>query len=810
MSLFQDLRFAARILLKDRWFTFAAATALALGIGANAMVFTIVNAVLLRGIPFSDADRIMSVWTENQPLHVERNGVSWEDFQDYRDQSHSFSNLVAYLDANVNVSDDDSAAERSLGTYISWNFFRMIGVQPVLGRDFRQDDDVKGATPVVMLGYGLWQKRYGGDRSIIGKNIRVNTRVATVIGVMPQGLQFPDNVDLWIPFVVLPPGSFTGRSGRAFAVLGRLSPGAAVEQARSEMRTIGSRLEAEYPTTNKDWKPNLRSYNDDSTQGPIRTLFLAMFGAVGFVLLIACANVANLQLARSIGRTREVTVRSALGATRWRIIRQLLVESILLAFVGGIGGFALAVAGVRWFDRQTTNVGKPYYMTFDFDPKVFVYVAAICLVAGIVAGLAPSLHVSKTDLNEVLKESGRSGMGGSHAGRWTATFVVSELILTLVLLSGAGFMMRSFLASYTMNIGVDANHLLMLRLYLPLTKYPLAPVRADLFQQFEDRVAAIPGVQASAIATAPPLQGGQLMPMALDGRVPPPGETQPRVLVVGVGDAYFDAAHIPIRIGRAFRRDDGLPGKAAVIVNERWVTVHSPKADPLGRQIMIRGLNDGKDPEWASVVGVVPEVRQQNFRMSAPDPIVYVPLRVNPQRTSAFLVRTSADTAQITSALRAELRKVEPDIPVYGVMTMEELVAQQRWQYVAFGSMFGLFAAIALALSAVGLYSVTAYSVVQRTQEMGVRMALGAQPKGIIWLVLKRALVQIAVGLPFGIAGAFGVGVVLQSLLVGTSPHDPVTLIAITIVLIVVAVAAAAVPARRAARLDPMIALRYE
>jgi len=805
MSLFQDVRFATRILLKDRWFTFAAGIALALGIGVNAMVFTIVNAVLLRGLPFHEPDRIMVLWTENQPAHIQRNGVSFEDFEDWRDQSHCFAELIAQNDANVNVSDDDQAAERSLGTYISWNLFRMLGVQPILGRDFRADDDVKGATPVVILGYGLWQKRYGGDPHIVGKTIRVNTRVVTIVGVMPQGLQFPDNVDLWIPFVVLPPASFTGRAGRAFNVMGRLAPGVTVEQARAELRTIGDRLEHDYATTNKGWRPNLRSFDEDVMQGPLRTVFLSMLGAVGFVLLIACANVANLQLARSVGRTREVSVRSALGATRWRIVRQLLVESVLLAVIGAGGGFVLAVAGVRWFDRATADVGKPYWMTFTFDPIVFIYIGAICLAAGILAGLAPSLHVSKTDLNEVLKETGRSGMGGARAGRWTATFVVSELVLTLVLLSGAGFMVRSFLSSYTMNIGIDTSHLLTMRLYLPLTRYPQPGPRSDLYQRFEDRIAGIPGIQASAIATSAPLNGGAMRRIALDGRMPAENEHAPTALVVAVGDRYFDTVHVPVRRGRVFRRDDGLPGKGAAIVNERWVAVHSPNADPVGRQIRLIG-----DPEWTSIVGVVPDIRQQGFRTSLPDPIVYVPLRYQPDRTTVIFVKSQSDTAQITAAIRAELRNAEPDIPVYSVMTMDALVDQARWQYVVFGSMFALFAGIALALSAVGLYSVTAYSVVQRTQEVGVRMALGAQPGAIVWLILRRALVQLAIGLPVGIAGSFGVGILLQSVLVGIGPRDPTTLAAITLVLVTVAVAAASWPARRAARVDPVTALRYE
>jgi putative ABC transport system permease protein len=802
MSLWQDLRFAVRMLVKDRWFTLAAATALALGIGANATVFTLVNAVLLRGLPFDKPEQIMALQTRT--VRGQQAGVSFEDFKDWRDRAKSFSHLTAMLDTSVNVSDNDNVPERYVGDYISWNLFRMIGQTPILGRDFLESDDQPGAQPVTILGYSVWQGRYGGRPDVLGRTIRVNSRRVIIVGVMARGMHFPNNDDLWIPLVVLPPGSFTGRAGRQFDVIGRLGAGVSIERARSEMTQIGADLERDYPTTNKDWRPFVQSFNERTSGGPIRTIFLALMGAVGFVLLIACANVANLLLARSVNRVREIAIRSALGAGRWRIVRQLLVESVLLAFLSGGAGFVLAVAGVRWFDRATVGVGKPYFMTFTFDPIVFVFVGLICLATGILFGLAPALHVSKTNVNDVLKDNGRGGTGGAGTRRWTGALVVLEIALTIVLLSGAGFMMRSFLSLYQMDTGFTTSNLLAMDLYLPLTKYPQPAPRDVIFQQFADRLATIPTIQASALTNNAPFSGAPSSRFGIDGQTPT-DEAAKRVSIVAVGDGYFDALGMPMRRGRSFRRDDGLPGKGAAVVNEKFAAMHSPGADPVGRQIK---LVDVPTPEWITIVGVVPNVRQNNSRLPDPDAVVYVPLRSNPQRTPTLFIRTASTASTVLPQIRDALRLVEPDLPLFNVQTMDARLAQSRWQFIVFGSMFAVFAAIALALSALGLFSVTTYSVTQRTQEIGVRMALGAQPRGILWLVLRRALIQLAIGLPIGLAGAFGVGKILESVLVQTGPKDVVTLAAIVAILIVVAVSACLWPARRAAAIHPVIALR--
>jgi predicted permease len=805
MNLWQDVRFAFRLLAKQRLFTVAAAIALALGIGANATVFTLVNAVLLRGLPFDEPDSIVAIYTEN--ARGGRGGASYEDFEDWRDSAKSFTHLVATLGSTVNVSDDIGVPERYAGSYVSWDFFRLLRVQPVLGRDFQQTDDQPGADPVVMIGHTLWRSRYGGDPQVLGRVIKVNSRSVTVVGVMPEGLEFPNNVDLWIPRIVLPPESFPGRGDRGFNVLGRLAPRVSLEQARAEMATIGERLAAEHPATNQGFRPGIITVNEQVNGGPIELLFLALQGAVAFVLLIACANVANLLLARSVTRSREIAVRVSLGATRWRIVRQLLVESLLLSCAGGAIGFLLALVGVRWFDLATQDVGKPYWMVFTIDPIVFAFVAAICVLTALLFGLAPALHVSKTDVNGVLKEGGRSGGGGLRARRWTGALVIAEVVLTIVLLAGAGFMMRSFFTLYRMDTGILTENLGTMRMYLPLTKYPQPGPRAELYQRFDDRLAATPSLRDSALTTSMPLSGGMGRGIALDGRMPAEGEQAPTVTVVAVSDRYFQTIGVRPLHGRGFDRRDGLPGSGAAIVNERFAAIHSSGQNPLGRQVRFVG---GPEGEWLPIVGVVANVRQRSVTEEEPDPVVYVPLRSMPERTAMLLVRSPSELAMVASLAREELRVVEPDIPLFQVQTMDQVLAARRWPFVVFGSMFAVFAGIALILSAVGLYAVTAYSVTQRTQEIGVRMALGAQPREIRWLVLRRAMGQLAIGLPIGIAGAYGVGRVLQSVLVRVAPGDPLTLVGIVTLLVVVAVAACLWPARRAARLDPVVALHVE
>jgi putative ABC transport system permease protein len=813
MSLWHDLRYAVRLLIKNRWFTIVAATALALGIGVNTAVFTFVNAVLIRGLPFDDPDRIIALGTtdiRNRPF-----GVSRLDFEDWRDSSKSFSALALMLGTSINVSDEGRAPEQYQGVYQSSNLFQLIGVKPLLGRDFSAEDDKPGAPPVAIIGGGIFKNRYGSDPSVIGRTIKENSIAVTVIGVMPPDVKFPFNTDIWLPTSVLPAEARNTKRGvRNYQAIGRLAPGVTLEQARAELQTIGTRLAQQYPDSNKDFKPQLVKFNDRVTGPQITLIFLSLMGAVGFVLLIACANVANLLLSRAAHRSREIAVRVSLGAGRWRIIRQLLVESVLLSLLSGAIGLGLSLVGIRLFDAATADVGKPYWMTFTLDPIVFLFLLAICVGTGVLFGLAPAMHVSKTDVHEVLKEGGgRSGSGGMRARRWTGALIVVEIVLTLVLLAGAGFMMRSFLTLYTMEIGVDTSRLLTMQLALPLAKYPRPEPRTALYQQLEQRLRQVSAIQSAGITTNVPTFGGFLRQLSVDGRPAPAGEKLPDVTMVSVSPGYFDTLGVKLQRGRGFTDADGTPGHEAAIVNQRFVTMHFGGEDPLGRRIRLTDSSpqiQQPPPVDATIVGIAPTVRQRSFQDPDPDPVIYLPYRADPQRFVSLLVRGSGDPARITALVREEMRAIEPDIPLFRIQTMDQMLAQQRWPFRTFGSMFALFAVIALVLSAVGLYAVTAYSVTQRTAEIGVRMALGAQPKQVMWLVMRRSLIQLAIGVPLGIAGAFGVGILLKSLLVQTSSRDPLTIGVIALLMILVSLAACFWPARRATRLDPVSALRYE
>ena len=510
-----NLKYAFRMLIKDPWFTSVAVLALGLGIGVNSTVFTFVNAVLLRGLPFANADQIVHINSRNT---AEGNdlGVSYSDYQDWRAQTRSFASLAGYQPMTMNISDSGHPPERASGVRVTANAFGVIGERPVRGRDFRDGEDHKSAEPVVLLGHGLWKTRYGSDPTIIGRSIKINEVPTTVIGVMAEGMKFPNNADLWVPLA--PDAEMERRDVRRMNLFGRLGPGVRIKQAQTELTSIAKALEQQYPDTNKAIDARVMTFNDRFNGGPIRAVFLALMGAVGFVLLIACANVANLLLSRSARRSREIAVRVALGASRGRVIRQLLVESTLLACLGGVLGLLLSLVGIRLFDMAVADVGKPYWIRFTMDATVFGFLVAVCLATGLIFGIVPALQVSKTNLNEILKEGGRGNAGGRRA-RWLASsMVVAELALTIVLLAGAGLMIRSFLKMYSMDLGVDTSRMLTMRLQLADKKYPTPEQRRLFYDALLPRLSAVPGVAAASITSAPPSAGAGSRQLEIEGR----------------------------------------------------------------------------------------------------------------------------------------------------------------------------------------------------------------------------------------------------------------------------------------------------
>jgi predicted permease len=810
MSILEDIRFAARLLVKGRWMTVVAVVALALGIAANSAVFTFVNAVIIRGVPFPDAERVVAIGT--QDARNRQMGVSYYDFLDWREAARSYSDIALMAQPTFNVSEPGTAPERYNGAYVSGNTFRLIGEQALLGRAFIPEDDVDGAPPVVVLGYSIWQSRYAGDPAVLGKTIKINDLLATVVGVMRQDMMFPPNTDLWLPFSTATLNRGQSRQARNYQVIARLADGVTIPQARSELATIMARLARDYPQTNQGIEPIVMTYNERANGPQIRLVFWSLMGAVGFVLLIACSNVANLLLARSAERAKEVGLRLSLGATRGRVIRQLLVESIMLSLIGGLVGTPLAYAGIRIFDAMTQDVGKPYFMVFSIDPIVLLFFVAICFVTGVVFGFAPALHVSRTSLNEVLKEGGRSGSTGIRARRWTNGLLVVQVALTLVLLAGAGFMMRSFFVLYRRDLGFETPRLLTMQVNLTDRKYPTSEQRNDFARRLRERLQGIGALNAVTTASNFPLMGGWLLELTIDGRTDP-NARRPMVSMLGVDGTYFDTVGIRILRGRGFNTSDETPGRGGVIVNQWFADTHFKGEDPIGRQISLKEeVADGIDLRSQTIVGVSTTVRQREVQNIDPDPVVYVPYFMGPNmgRTIAVIVRTSGETAAVVPLIRQAVLSLDGDIPVFNVRTMDELMARGRWQYQVFGGMFAVFAVIALLLAAVGLYAVMAYSVTQRTQEIGVRMVLGAPPGDVVWLFLRRALVLVAVGLLIGMSGAFGVNRLLQSILVQSSGRDLPVLVFIALLMIAVSVAACVWPARRATRLNPVAALRYE
>ncbi len=793
-DLARDVRFGARLLMKDRGFTLGAVVVLALGIAATNTVFTLVNGVLLRDLPFDDPDGV-----------VEMGRISYPDWQDWQVRQRTFHGIGGSAERGASLSDEDRPAERFVMAFVSANTFALLGRRPTLGRDFREDDESPGAAPVVILGHDVWRTRYERRPDIVGRIVRVNGIPSVVIGVMPEGFEFPLNAKLWQPLTQLPPEARDDRGALSVDAFGRVRAGVRREQATADLRNMAAALAREYPDERRSLMPRVEPFRS-GIGGPVVEMMAAMMGAVLLVLLIACANVANLLLARAAVRTREVSVRMAIGASRWRVVRQLLVESLLLAAAAGSAALVLSAVGIRVFWNVVSQVPDPppFWLRFPIDGQVFAFLAAVCLGTSILFGLMPALHTSKMSLAEVVNDGGRGTSGLRRSGRWTGMLVAGQLALALVLLTGAGIMMRNLLNLVRADAGVDTSRLLRVGVELPPAAYGSSEQRLLFYRRLDDRLASLPGVRA-ALASAIPLSGGQGAGLLFDGRPEPPARERPAVTVVTIGPRYFETLGAPIALGRGFVQDDGLPGARAAIVNQRLVDVHFDGGPVLGRRIRV-----GADDDWLTIVGIAANVRQRRTVSGDFDPVVYLPFAANPAPRTLLLVRADAGVASASSLLRDTIRELDPDVPVFDVRTVDEQLAMARWGQRVFGSIFAIFAAIALVLAIVGLYAVTSYGVSQRTREIGVRVALGADARRIWWTVVRRGSIQLGAGVLVGGAGAAAVSGVLPAMLAGTSAMDLPTLVAVAALLLAAGLAACVIPARRAARLDPIAALRNE
>jgi putative ABC transport system permease protein len=789
-----DLRVGARLLVKDRAFTIAAVLVLGLGIAATNTAFTLANGALLRDMPFEDPERV-----------VELGDASYLELRDWHATARAFEGIAGVREESTNVSDEQIAAEHTRGAYVSAHAFALLGRQPVIGRDFRPDDERVGAASVVILGHTLWRTRYRSDAGIVGRTIRINGRPSTVIGVMPEGFEFPINAKLWQPLTSMAADVRDNRSVRFIDGFGRLRPGVSRQQARTELTAIDAALRRTYPENARRNPPTVASFRS-GIGGPLVAVLLALMGAVTFVLLIACANVANLLLARAAHRAREISIRMSLGATRVRIVRQLLVESLLLACLGGAVALLLSSAGIRLFWRVVTQIdeGPPYWLSFPIDGQVLAFLAAVCLTTAIVFGLAPAIHTARTDITPVLNETSSRSAGTRRTRRWAGGLVIAQLALALVLLSGAGLMMRNLLAQVTMDAGVSTAGLMRMAVDLPATVYPSDEQRLAFYDRLDERLRTMTGMQAS-LASAVPMGGAPEARVLFAGGAEPPLEERPVVSAMTIGPRYFETVGARLLRGRMLLAGDGRPGPAAVIVNQRFVDLYFAGRDPLGERIR---LDRGAD--WLTVVGVAGNIRQRRTESGAFDPVVYLPIATNPVARITVLARSAASLTSVGSSIRTQVSELDPDLPLWNVRAVDDDLALSRWPQRVFGSLFAISAVVALILAAVGLYAITAYSVAQRTQEIGIRMALGARAMQVWWLVTRRATVQLAVGLLLGVIGAVGVGRVLPAVLAGTGGADPITLLIVSAVLSAVGLAAALVPARRATRLDPISALRTD
>ena len=802
-----DLKFALRVLRTNRAFTAVVVIIMALGIGVNTTIFTLVNTVLLKGLPFENPDEIAFIRSN-------RGGISYPDLQDFRQQAKSFRDFGAFNNQPSDLSDGDAAAERVNGARVTANAFSLLGAQPLIGRNFTAEDEQRGADPVVLLSYSLWQSRYAGAGDILGKRIRINLVEHTVIGVMRPGEAFPQDTRLWLPLV--PDANADRRDARFLVVFARLGDGVTYEQAGAELATLARGLAAAYPETNKDIEALVSPYTDRGTTGQVRVVLYTLLGAVCFVLLIACANVANLLLARAIQRTRETSIRTALGASRWRVVRQLLVESVLMSVLGGVLGLGFGLLGVRWIDAVTQPTGRPYWLDFTMDYTVFGYFAAISVVTGILFGLAPALQISKANVTENLKEGGRGSSGGRRAGRMTDTLLVGQIGLTIMLLVAAGLMIKSFLVTQRFDIGVDTENLVTVQINLPQSRYPQPLDRLAFQDRLTERLERLSNIDSITIVSQPPAGGAVMRTLKIEGREMTDANNRlPSIARIAVVPDYFESLDLAMRRGRAFAETDGAPGSETVIVNEPFVERYFPDSDPLGARLRLgadlnRGTEDLTAP-WLTIVGVSPPVFQQSPNQDLRvQPTVYVPFRQEAPASFTVLARSNALGETVVAGIRNELRQLDSDLPLFNIRTLDDILAQRNWPSRLFGTLFGTFGFIALLISSVGIYAVTAHGVGQRTQEIGVRMALGAGRRDILWLVLRHGITRICIGVAIGLVAAFGASRVLASFLVNTSATDPVTYVAICVVLAAVTLLACFVPARRATRLDPVDALRTE
>jgi putative ABC transport system permease protein len=803
-KLLHDIRYGLRVLLKHKGFSAVAIIALGLGIGANTAIFSLVNGVLLRPLPFPDAERIIYFEGKNPAAGITDSNISYLDFTDWSQQTDLFASTAAYWTGNADLSGDGAEPEAVPRAGVAPGFFSVLGVQPVLGRAIVPEDDKpatfnEGRGTVAIISHGLWKRRFGSDPAIIGRVVRMKSRPLTVIGVMPPGFEYPEQTQIWVNSAVNL--SEEPRDNRAWSAIARLKPNVDLKQAQTRVSAINAQLDKQFHETNKGWDVSLWTLHERLVR-EVKPSLIALLGAVGFVLLIACANVANLLLARSAARQKEIAIRAAMGASRTRVLRQMLTESILLSTIGGIAGLLLSI----WLTDLLISIipeGAPRLDQVGIDYHVLLFAFGISALTGVLFGIVPALQASKLDVISALKEGGRSAEGHPRtSGR--SLLLIGEVALSLMLLVGAGLLIKSFLRLQEIRPGFNAHNVLVATLALPYPKYQYEQFE-EFFRQLKERLEAAPGVKAAGGSINLPLNASgyaigrgfipEDRPLTVD-------ENRDAMFSSITGD-YFRALQIPLLAGRTFELRDNADAPKVVIINETIAKRHfgSPAA-AIGKRLSI-----WRDEKFMrEIVGVVADTKTGSLTGEGGAQI-YVPNAQGRWNLMGLVIRTAGDPAAFATTLRHEVQALDKDQPIYNVRTMDDVVANSLGTRRVSMQLFTGFAIAALLLAAVGIYGVMAYSVTQRTQEIGIRMALGAQRSDVLRLVVRQGMILAAIGVVAGLIGAFGLTRVMASLLFNVRPDDPTTYLAISLLLIVVAFLACYLPARRAAKLDPVIAL---
>lgn len=809
-TLIKDIRYGVRSLLKHPGFTAIVVVTLAVGIGASSAIFNVVNTVLLRPLPYPQAERIVAIQELSQT--GKRVQVTPANFLDWRAQNTVFEQLAAILTRPANLALADSAERIDLAM-TSANFFSVFGVEPKYGRFFISADEQAGHAPIVVISHALWQRRFAGDPSLVGRPITLDGASYSVVGIAPAGFSYPDKTEVWVPPFRLAPTMSERQDPtqlRGFGMLaavGLLRPGIGVPQAASEMETITARLRQQYPDQNNRRFNRVVSLHNHLV-GETGPMLLLLFGAVGFVLLIACANVANLLLASAATRQKELAIRTALGASRLRLMRQLLTESGMLALAGGAMGFLLALWGVALITRLLPQ-DFPRLGEIRLDWRVLGFTLVASIVTGILFGFAPSLQLSKTEVQDSLKEMGRGVSGSRRHNRLRNLLIVGELALSVVLLAGAGLLFRSFMQLQSVNTGFNSQQLLTARLSPAGAKYRTDLDYIDFYNQTMQRISSVPGVTTVAAINTLPLDKGPQAGFRIEGRPPLTTDKWPSGNYRTVSSDYFRAMDIPIVQGRAFTDHDTLQTPLVVIVNQALARREFPGETVIGKRINLGNTDAQGQPVWFEIVGIASDVRSLELREEAA-PEFYLSAQQDSFANMFVVVRTSIEPTGIAASIRQAAAEVDKTASVSDIKTMDNIVNAAVTQPRFNVFLLGLFSGIALLLSAAGIYGVTAYSVTQRTHEFGIRMALGAQVGDVLRMIIRQGMLLISVGVVIGLAAAFALTRLLRTLLFGVSASDPLTFIAITLLLTFVALVACYIPARRATKVDPLVALRYE